>query len=268
MPPAAGVGRVRVESWRRPALHGGRRVVDARPPGTDVADPRRRAPGQPSPAVAPPPGNPRFPLFDSLRGLAVLARDRLPRLQASPGRSSGAGSATSSRSPAASRRRSSSRSPASCSTGRGSRRGPGSAPPPRTGALPAPARAADPAGLLARAHPAGDLSRDHRRLHGRLVALLLLPPALRPGETLGLGISVAWTLCVEVTVLPPAAALGVRGAAPGRGRASCAQLGARGARGAAVQVAAGRRRSRHAVREACSANRTWFASAWRSRRAA
>jgi peptidoglycan/LPS O-acetylase OafA/YrhL len=27
----------------------------------------------PSPAVAPPPGNPRFPLFDSLRGVAVLA---------------------------------------------------------------------------------------------------------------------------------------------------------------------------------------------------
>ena len=27
----------------------------------------------PSPAVAPPPGNPRFPLFDSLRGLAVLS---------------------------------------------------------------------------------------------------------------------------------------------------------------------------------------------------
>lgn len=27
----------------------------------------------PSPAVAPPPGNPRFPLFDSLRGIAVLA---------------------------------------------------------------------------------------------------------------------------------------------------------------------------------------------------
>jgi peptidoglycan/LPS O-acetylase OafA/YrhL len=30
-------------------------------------------PSTPSPAVAPPPGNPRFPLFDSLRGLAVLA---------------------------------------------------------------------------------------------------------------------------------------------------------------------------------------------------
>jgi peptidoglycan/LPS O-acetylase OafA/YrhL len=27
----------------------------------------------PSPAVAPPPGNPRFPLFDSLRAIAVLA---------------------------------------------------------------------------------------------------------------------------------------------------------------------------------------------------
>ena len=39
---------------------------------TTVASSRRRA-DAPSPAVAPPPGNPRFPLFDSLRGLAVLA---------------------------------------------------------------------------------------------------------------------------------------------------------------------------------------------------
>jgi peptidoglycan/LPS O-acetylase OafA/YrhL len=39
---------------------------------TTAASPRRRAVA-PSPAVAPPPGNPRFPLFDSLRGLAVLA---------------------------------------------------------------------------------------------------------------------------------------------------------------------------------------------------
>ncbi len=31
------------------------------------------APSAPSPAVAPPPGNPRFPLFDSLRAIAVLA---------------------------------------------------------------------------------------------------------------------------------------------------------------------------------------------------
>lgn len=31
------------------------------------------APPAPSPAVAPPPGNPRFPLIDSLRGIAVLA---------------------------------------------------------------------------------------------------------------------------------------------------------------------------------------------------
>jgi peptidoglycan/LPS O-acetylase OafA/YrhL len=45
--------------------------------GTDL-QPRLDAPlpgrtEAPSPAVAPPPGNPRFPLFDSLRGLAVLA---------------------------------------------------------------------------------------------------------------------------------------------------------------------------------------------------
>src|SRR3954452_19211937 len=39
---------------------------------TTAASSRGRA-GAPSPAVAPPPGNPRFPLFDSLRGLAVLA---------------------------------------------------------------------------------------------------------------------------------------------------------------------------------------------------
>jgi peptidoglycan/LPS O-acetylase OafA/YrhL len=40
---------------------------------TAVASPGRHAARAPSPAVAPPPGNPRFPLFDSLRGLAVLA---------------------------------------------------------------------------------------------------------------------------------------------------------------------------------------------------
>jgi peptidoglycan/LPS O-acetylase OafA/YrhL len=39
---------------------------------TTTAGPRPQAVA-PSPAVAPPPGNPRFPLFDSLRGLAVLA---------------------------------------------------------------------------------------------------------------------------------------------------------------------------------------------------
>jgi peptidoglycan/LPS O-acetylase OafA/YrhL len=39
---------------------------------TTTASPRPHAVA-PSPAVAPPPGNPRFPLFDSLRGLAVLA---------------------------------------------------------------------------------------------------------------------------------------------------------------------------------------------------
>jgi len=39
---------------------------------TAAASPGRHAVA-PSPAVAPPPGNPRFPLFDSLRGLAVLS---------------------------------------------------------------------------------------------------------------------------------------------------------------------------------------------------
>lgn len=39
---------------------------------TAAASPGRHAIA-PSPAVAPPPGNPRFPLFDSMRGLAVLA---------------------------------------------------------------------------------------------------------------------------------------------------------------------------------------------------
>ena len=41
---------------------------------TAAASPGRHATAPaPSPAVAPPPGNPRFPLFDLLRGLAVLA---------------------------------------------------------------------------------------------------------------------------------------------------------------------------------------------------
>jgi len=40
---------------------------DALPPGT----PRELAQA-PSPALAPPPGNPRFPLFDGMRGIAVL----------------------------------------------------------------------------------------------------------------------------------------------------------------------------------------------------
>jgi peptidoglycan/LPS O-acetylase OafA/YrhL len=46
---------------------------------SDAADPResvdadsRSETGAPSPALAPPPGNPRFPLFDGLRALAVL----------------------------------------------------------------------------------------------------------------------------------------------------------------------------------------------------
>lgn len=40
---------------------------------TATAPPIRAASGAPSPAVAPPPGNPRFALFDSLRAIAALA---------------------------------------------------------------------------------------------------------------------------------------------------------------------------------------------------
>jgi len=38
-----------------------------------IGAPVARTDGAPSPAVAPPPGNPRFPLFDGLRAIAVLA---------------------------------------------------------------------------------------------------------------------------------------------------------------------------------------------------
>jgi peptidoglycan/LPS O-acetylase OafA/YrhL len=38
-----------------------------------VASTESEAPAAPSPAVTPPPGNPRFPLFDGLRAMAVLA---------------------------------------------------------------------------------------------------------------------------------------------------------------------------------------------------
>ncbi len=38
-----------------------------------TSDPKDRGDAAPSPALAPPPGNPRFPLFDGLRGIAVLA---------------------------------------------------------------------------------------------------------------------------------------------------------------------------------------------------
>ena len=48
------------------------------------------SPRAPSPAVAPPPGNPRFALFDSLRAIAVLAVLIFHVVAASPARIGGA----------------------------------------------------------------------------------------------------------------------------------------------------------------------------------
>jgi peptidoglycan/LPS O-acetylase OafA/YrhL len=45
----------------------------SRDEGTSAARPAPALLDAPSPALAPPPGNPRFPLFDGLRGIAVLA---------------------------------------------------------------------------------------------------------------------------------------------------------------------------------------------------
>ena len=45
----------------------------SRDEGTSAARPAPALPDAPSPALAPPPGSPRFPLFDGLRGIAVLA---------------------------------------------------------------------------------------------------------------------------------------------------------------------------------------------------
>jgi peptidoglycan/LPS O-acetylase OafA/YrhL len=44
----------------------------SRDEGTSAARPTPALPDAPSPALAPPPGSPRFPLFDGLRGFAVL----------------------------------------------------------------------------------------------------------------------------------------------------------------------------------------------------
>lgn len=41
--------------------------------GMSTSDPKDREDAAPSPALAPPPGSPRFPLFDGLRGAALLA---------------------------------------------------------------------------------------------------------------------------------------------------------------------------------------------------
>ena len=135
------------------------------------------AAGAPSPAVAPPPGNPRFALFDSLRAIAVLGVLTFHACRPLGGaQPAGAG-----------RRRRRARQPgadpllrhlglpALPAVRRRAGGGPAGAP---HRPLPAPARPAHRARLLAGADRAGDLPRGRRGLQRRLVALLPVPAAL------------------------------------------------------------------------------------------
>ena len=218
-----------------------------------------------SPAVAPPPGNPRFPLFDSLRGLAVLAvvvfhvfivtgalnrrgiGDAVAVLGSQgpilffaisgfllyrPWVAARAAGAPTPRLARYARRRA-------------------------LRILPA---------LLVRADSARGLSRDRRRLHRRLVALLLLPAALRPRHAR------AWhprrvDALRRGDVLPRIAVVGARAAA----RAARRRVSGPGsapswpgsrcwpARGALVQVAAARQEVSHLAAQSLLGQSTWFA---------
>jgi peptidoglycan/LPS O-acetylase OafA/YrhL len=222
---------------------------------TTVASVRPRA-GAPSPAVAPPPGNPRFPLFDSLRGLAVLAVliNHVFLL-----------------------------------TGALDRR--------VVGELVSLAGSIGPtlffaiSGFLlyrpwvaagAAGKPKPSTSRYLRRRALRilpaywfaLTALAIFPGIVGPfsgdwwryyfflqlydARTLGLGIPVAWTLCVEVTfylLLPLWAGLVARAGT----RAQLAALAALATAGATVQVAAGRQAIPHLAASSLPGQTPWFA---------
>jgi peptidoglycan/LPS O-acetylase OafA/YrhL len=210
----------------------------------------------PSPAVAPPPGNPRFPLFDSLRGLAVLAVVVYHVF---------------------------------VFTGGLNRRG--------TGDIAAVAGAQGPilffaisGFLLYRPWVAARLEErlaPSTLRYGRRRVLRILPAywfalialAVWPGitgvfsddwwryvfflqlydsATLGLGIPVAWTLCVEVTfyLALPLWALAARRLSP---RAELAALAALALAGAALQVAAGRQAIPDVVAQSLPGQATWFA---------
>jgi peptidoglycan/LPS O-acetylase OafA/YrhL len=228
--------------------------------GTDL-QPRLDAPlpdrtQAPSPAVAPPPGNPRFPLFDSLRGLAVLGVVVYHVF---------------------------------AFTGALATRG--------TGDVAAIAGAQGPilffaiSGFLlyrpwVAARAAGKPAPTSLR-YGRRRVLRILPAywfaltvlAIWPGitgvftddwwryyfflqlydtETLGLGIPVAWTLCVEVTfyLALPLWALAARGMSM---RAELAGLAALALAGAALQVAAGREAIPDLVAQSLPGQAPWFA---------
>jgi peptidoglycan/LPS O-acetylase OafA/YrhL len=211
----------------------------------------------PSPAVAPPPGNPRFPLFDSLRGLAVLAVVVYHVFIFS---------------------------------GALNRRGIGDV----VAVLGAqgpilffaisgfllyrPWVAARVAGA-----PAPETARYARRRALRILPaywLALTVLAIYPGitgvasedwwryafflqlydpETLGRGIPVAWTLCVEVSfyLLLPLWVFGLRRA--GGPRTELAALALVAGAGALVQIAAARQELSHTISQSLLGQSTWFA---------
>jgi peptidoglycan/LPS O-acetylase OafA/YrhL len=222
---------------------------------TTAASPRARAVA-PSPAVAPPPGNPRFPLFDSLRGLAVLAVVVYHVF---------------------------------VFTGALNRRWIGDAVA-VAGSIGPTLFFAISGFLLYRpwvAARAAEKPRPRTRRYLRRRALRILPAywfaltalAVFPGivgpfsgdwwryyfflqlydpETLGLGIPVAWTLCVEVSfyLALPLWAAAVRRV---RLRGELAALALIAFAGAAVQVAAGREALANVYAQSLLGQSTWFA---------
>ena len=230
---------------------------------TAAASPGRGAVA-PSPAVAPPPGNPRFPLFDSLRGLAVLAvvvyhvfiftgvlnRRGIGDVVAVAGNVGPilffAISGFLLYRPWVAARLS-------------------EAPPPRTGRyLRRRALRILPAYWLAltvlAAFPGirGVFTEDWWRYYFFL--------QLYDAQTLALGISVAWTLCVEVTfyLALPLWATAARRLRLGTGpwswlRAELAALALLAAVGVAVQVAAGREALADIAAQSLLGQSAWFA---------
>jgi peptidoglycan/LPS O-acetylase OafA/YrhL len=228
--------------------------------GTDV-QPQLDAPlpartDAPSPAVAPPPGNPRFPLFDSLRGLAVLAvlAYHVFAFTGALNRS-GAGDIVAV---------AGSQGPILFFAISGF-------------LLYRPWVAARAAGRQAPSTVRYARRRALRILPAYWFALTVLAVfpgiagvftddwwryylflQLYDGDTLGLGIPVAWTLCVEVTfyLSLPLWVLAARRLTP---RAELAALAALALTGVLIQVAAGREQIADMAAQSLPGQCTWFA---------
>jgi peptidoglycan/LPS O-acetylase OafA/YrhL len=213
----------------------------------------------PSPALAPPPGNPRFPLFDALRGCAVLAVLNFHVALYAGAVNGGTLGDTFS----------------------------------VVGYLGPPIFFAISGFLLYRPFVANRVAGRHSpslRRYGRRRVLRIVPAywfvltvlAIFPGivgvftgewwryygflqlytqRTLGEGIPVAWTLCVEVTfyLLLPVWAFAVGRASGGRRRREIAILAVAGCAGLAVQVAAGRQAVPWLTGETLAGQFSWFA---------